>query len=307
MKRFVFWLVRLGIRPFMSSGVPLWLQRYWSRLVSMALIGPRHANQTSDLVAGIETLRIEPANRQSGRGVLFLHGGGYVSCDASSHEKLAAWVGHAAQARVWLPEYRLAPEYPYPTAIHDALAVYETLLDAGQDPEQLVIAGDSAGGGLTLATAIAIRDSGLPLPAALVLYSPWADLSLSGNSIRTHASRDAMIKLSWIRWCADQYRGAVPANDPGCSPLFADLSGLPPILVHVGTEEILLSDSERLVERLKSAGVEVEFKRFEGVGHVFQYHTAVLQEADESIRQTGAFIERQLRQPFQQKPRLAGE
>ena len=283
----------------MSSGVPLWLQRLWSRLVSVTLIGPRRTERTRELIAGINTLKIAPSNMLAGRGVLFLHGGGYVSCDATSHSKLAAWIGHASDAKVWLPEYRLAPEHPYPSAIHDALAVYETLLDAGQDPAQLVIAGDSAGGGLALATAVAIRDSSLPLPAALVLYSPWVDLSLSGNSFKTHVARDAMLQPSWIRWCAEQYRGDSPANDPGCSPLFADLSRLPPVLVHAGTEEILLSDSTRLVEQLKSAGVEVEFKCFEGVGHVFQFHTVVLKEADESIRNTGAFINRQLRQHAQ--------
>jgi len=297
MKRFLFWLVRLLVQPAMSPGVPAWLQRRWIDTVGLILLGPRRYKAQRQAIAGVAATRIVPAKVDPGRGVLYLHGGGYVVGSAHSHTKLAAWLGQAAKAQVWLPEYRLAPEHASPVALKDALAVYGALLAAAQDPSRLVIAGDSAGGGLALATAIAIRQAGLPPPAALILLSPWTDLSLSGETIRTHATRDAMLKPAWLRWCADAYRGAARADDPGCSPLFADLRGLPPVLIHVGSEEILLSDAERLARRLHATGGTVELRRYDGVGHVFQLHAGVLHEADDSIRAAGQFIERSFTPP----------
>lgn len=291
MKRFLFWFSRLLLRPVLSPSVPVGLQRFWGDCLSLIMLGPRGFNSQPKAVAGIATTQIDPATVEPGRGVLYLHGGGYVFGSARSHMKLAAWVGQAAGARVWLPEYRLAPEHTYPAALEDALAVYAALLDEGQDPSKLVIAGDSAGGGLTVATAIAIREAGLPPPGALVLFSPWIDLSLSGETIRTHAARDAILNPTYIRWCSTRYRGTARAEDPGCSPLFADLRGLPPILIEVGSEEVLLSDSARLAQRARAAGTAVELRRYEGVGHVFQLHAGLLREADESIRGVGAFIE----------------
>lgn len=279
------------MRPFMSKQMPVWLQRLWSDLVGFVLIGPSHVDRQSVELAGLNAMQIDPHHRKEGHTVLYLHGGGYVSCSAASHSKLAAWVGYATGSRVYLPEYRMAPEHVYPIARNDAVAVYRELLKQGQDPSKLIIAGDSAGGGLSLATAIAIRDQGLPLPAALVLYSPWVDLSLSGDSVISNASKDAMLKPDWVRWCADRYRGAMPADHPCCSPLFADLKGLPPVLIHAGSDDILMSDSTRLAQALKEAGVAHEFTLFEGVGHVFQFLTAVLPDADRSIRMTSTFVD----------------
>lgn len=296
MKRFLFWFVRLLLRPLLSPGVPVGLQRFWSGAVGMILLGPRGVRSCRETLAGVASTRIEPATIQPGRGLLFLHGGGYVVGNARSHAKLAAWLGQAARARVWLPEYRLAPEHAYPAALKDTLAVYAALLAAGQDASKLTLAGDSAGGGLALATAIALREAGLPQPGALVLFSPWVDLGQSGETIRTHEAREGMLKPAWLRWCAERYRGAARADDPGCSPLFADLRGLPPMLIHVGSEEILLADAESLAQRLRAVGAPVHLRRFEGVGHVFQFHAGLLREADESIRVAGEFIE-QFTQP----------
>lgn len=291
MKRFLFWFVRLLVRPAVSPGVPVCLQRFWSGAVGLILLGPRGFSARREDIAGVPTTRIEPVSMRPDRGVLFLHGGGYVVGNARSHTKLAAWVGQAAQARVWLPEYRLAPEHAYLAALKDAFAVYAALLADGQDAAQLTLAGDSAGGGLALATAIAIRDAGLPQPGALVLFSPFVDLSLSGATMTTHAARDAMLKPAWLRWCSDAYRGAARVDDPGCSPLFADLRGLPPMLIHLGSEEILLAAAERLAQRVRAVGAPLQLRRFEGVGHVFQFHAGFLREADESIRVAGEFIE----------------
>lgn len=290
MNQFSYWLVRLGMRPFMSFRMPIALQRIWSDLVGLFLIRPRRKYSNRIQIGGVETLEISSKGRESEWGVLYLHGGGFVSCSDQSHTALASWVGHAAKATVWLPNYRLAPEHVYPNAINDALTVYTNLIAGGQDPQKLIIAGDSAGGGLALATALRIKSLGLPKPAGLVLYSPWVDLSLSGRSVITHAHRDAMLKPEWVRWCADQYRGALLADDPNCSPLFADLSGLPPTLIHVGSEEILLSDSARLASKLKASGVDTTYRMFEGVGHVFQFLTGILPQAKQSILDTEHFV-----------------
>jgi len=292
MKLLLFWFVRLFVKPVLANWVPVPIQRRWSAWVGLLLIGPRGCKVQREVIAGISTLRIDTPSSQSGRGVLYLHGGGYVIGGAGSHTKLAAHIGHAATARVWLPEYRLAPEHTYPAALKDALAMYEALISTGQDPAKLTLAGDSAGGGLVLATALAIRDAGMPLPASLVLLSPWVDLSLVGESIVTHAKRDPMLRPSWITWCADRYRGNASASIEGCSPLFANLQGLPPLLIEVGSEEILLSDAERLAERARCAGVPVNLRRYDGLWHVFQLHAGMLREADDSVAEIGRFVSR---------------
>lgn len=290
MKRVISLLIRYTVRPALSPSVPVWIQRACSNAGGLLQLAPPHRTQKRT-ISGVNTSVIEPTDTVGGRGVLYLHGGGYVVGSAKSHVKLAAWVGEAVRAKVWLPEYRLAPEQTYPSALQDAVLVYSALLAEGQDARQLILAGDSAGGGLAMATAAAIRDTGLPLPGGIVLFSPWVDLSLSGESLRTHAGRDAMLTLDWLRWCAEAYRGPAKATDPSCSPLFARLEGLPPLLIHVGSEEVLLDDASRLAERARAAGVHVEHSCFGGVGHVFQLHAGMLKEADQSLRQVGEFID----------------
>ncbi len=248
--------------------------------------------QKKQTIAQVPTVHIQPKTTQSGRGILYLHGGGYVVGSSKSHAKLAAQIGHAAQAQVWLPEYRLAPQHPSPAAIEDVVAVYKALLAQGQDPKKIVIAGDSAGGGLSLSTAIAIRDAGLPLPAALVLLSPWVDLSLSGSTIKTHATQDAMLSEGWLTWCAKNYCGQKSATDPTCSPLYAELTGLPPVLIHVGTEEVLLDDAKRLAEQTEKYGIPTNLRVYDQVGHVFQFHAGILKESNDSIERIGQFIDK---------------
>ncbi len=248
--------------------------------------------QKKQIIAQVPTVHIQPKTTKSGLGILYLHGGGYVVGSSKSHTKLAAQIGHAAQAQVWLPEYRLAPEHSSPAAIEDVIAVYKALLAQGQDPKKLVFVGDSAGGGLSLSTAIAIRDAGLPLPAALVLLSPWVDLSLSGNSMKTHAAQDAMLSEDWLAWCAKNYCAQKSVTDPACSPLYAVLTGLPPILIHVGTEEVLLDDAKRLAEQAGKYGIPTNFRIYDQVGHVFQFHAGILKESNDSIERIGQFIDK---------------
>jgi acetyl esterase/lipase len=164
------------------------------------------------------------------------------------------------------------------------------LLAQGHAAHDIVIAGDSAGGGLTLATAVAIRDRNLPQPAALVLISPWVDLSLSGESIMSRAARDPILRPSWLRWSAKAYCGNHSAENPLCSALFANLAGLPPMLIQVGSEEILLDDSLRLEQRAKAAGVEVKLHQYEGMWHDFQAHVGVLRESNETFAEIADFL-----------------
>ncbi|MBJ9720973.1 alpha/beta hydrolase [Acinetobacter calcoaceticus] len=290
MKQLLAWTIRTTLRPALSPRTPLKLQRFCSDAASAIVLGPRGYRTKKQTIAQVPIVHIQPKMTQSELGILYLHGGGYVVGSSKSHTKLAAQIGHAAQAQVWLPEYRLAPEHTSPAAIKDVIAVYKVLLAQGQDPKTLVIAGDSAGGGLSLSTAIAIRDAGLPLPAALVLLSPWVDLGLSGSAMKTHAAQDAMLSPEWLAWCAKNYCGQKSATDPTCSPLYADLTGLPPVLIHVGTEEVLLDDAKRLAEKTEKYGIPTNLRIYDRVGHVFQFHAGILNESDDSIERIGQFI-----------------
>ncbi|SDX40837.1 alpha/beta hydrolase [Marinobacter mobilis] len=292
-----YWIVRLLIKPMLSSRVPVGMQRIWGRLCGALLRGPRGSRYRSGRLGTVAVLSIYPRKYRSGHGVLFLHGGAYVMGGFGSHRKLATAVGDAAGAKVWLPDYRLAPESPHPAALNDALAVYTGLLEQGQNPDRLSIVGDSAGAGLALTLAVAIREAGLPSPASLVLLSPWVDLSLSGETIASHRRRDPMISADWLQWAGKLYRGHADRADPACSPLFADLRGLPPILIQVGSEEILLSDAQRLHQRCEEAGVACDLREYAGLWHVFQLHFGWLPEADSAITEIGGFIKNHEKTP----------
>jgi len=226
--------------------------------------------------------------------VLYLHGGGFTMGSIATHRSLVARIAMATGVPMLSLDYRLAPEHPFPAALEDALLAYRWLLEQGVTPERLAIAGDSAGGGLVLSTLQRIRRLGLPLPAAGVLLSPWTDLSLSGESIRTKADADPMVTEPGLRQMATAYRGELAPEHEELSPLFADLSGLPPLLVQVGDLEILLDDSLRLVERARAAGVSVELEIGEDLCHVFQFFAPLVPEANEAITRIGAFLRKRL-------------
>jgi epsilon-lactone hydrolase len=251
---------------------------------------PRGVNVRTVMAGGIHSEWIEPAGSNVQATILYLHGGGYCICSLDTHRGLAARLAQASQARVLMIEYRLAPEHPFPAALEDALAAYRWLLGEGIQTRHLVIAGDSAGGGLSLATAVSLRDAGLHLPAALVCISPWTDLTFSGESVRTKAGIDPVLKPHFDSGYAHNYTGDHPATHPLISPLFADLHGLPATLIHVGDDEILLNDSTRLEEKMKAAGVEVALEVWEGMWHVFQVFAPYVPEADMSIQKIGQFI-----------------
>jgi len=241
---------------------------------------------------GVAAEWIAAAGARDDRGVLYLHGGGYCIGSIKTHRQLAADVSRAAGARVLLIDYRLAPEHPFPAAVDDATRAYRYLLGCGVRPERSAVAGDSAGGGLTVATLLALRDAGAALPAAGVCLSPWFDLTLSGASMESKASVDPIVQRDPLQRMATAYLGGADAKTPLASPLFADLAGLPPLLVQVGTAETLLDDSTRLAERARAAGVAVSLDVWDDMVHVWHAFAFLLPEARQAIERIGAFLER---------------
>ena len=239
-------------------------------------------------VAPAEWLR--PPSAEPGRVVLYLHGGGYVIGSPRSHRHLAAAIASAAGASALLLDYRLAPEYPYPAAVEDATAAYRWLLDQAIAPERIVIAGDSAGGGLTVAALLALREARVPLPAGGVCISPWVDLTCGGASYATKADADPIVRRAGVEQMAQAYLGAIPPRTPLASPLFADLRGLPPLLIHVGTDEVLLDDAVQLAERARAAGVDASLEVYERMIHVWHWFLPMLDEAQTAVDAIGRFV-----------------
>jgi phosphinothricin tripeptide acetyl hydrolase len=233
---------------------------------------------------------LRPPAAVAGRVVLYLHGGGYVIGSPRSHRHLAAAIASAGAANALLLDYRLAPEHPFPAAVDDAVAAYRWLLDQGIAPRHVVIGGDSAGGGLTVATLLALRDASVPLPAGGVCISPWVDLTCSGESYRTKAEADPIVKRGPIEEMARAYLGDRDRRAPLASPLFADLRGLPPLLIHVGSEEVLLDDAVQLSERARQAGVTATLEVWDEMIHVWHWFLPMLDEAQAAVDSIGRFV-----------------
>lgn len=223
--------------------------------------------------------------------VLYLHGGGYEIGSPRSHRRLAAMVCRSARADGLLVDYRLAPEDPCPAAVDDAVDACRHLQ---RDGRRVIIAGDSAGGGLALATLLVLRYAGDPLPAAAVLLAPWVDLTCSGPSMRTRADRDFILDEAGLRAAAASYAGDRPLDDPVVSPLFADLSGLPPLLVEVGDDDMLLDDATRLAERSVAAGVDTTLEVVPEMPHVFHAFDVLLPEAATAFDRIAQWLDRLL-------------
>jgi len=224
------------------------------------------------------------------RALLYLHGGGYVIGSINSHRGTVARLASAAGARGLAVDYRLGPEHPFPAAVEDATAAYRWLVDQGIEPARIAIAGDSAGGGLTIATLLSLRDAGDPLPAAGICISPWVDLEGSGESMQSKADVDPMVQRDGLLRMADAYLGGADPRAPLASPLQADLAGLPPLLVQVGTNETLLDDSTRLAERAKAAGVDLELECWDEMIHVWHAFAPALPEANQAISRIGEYF-----------------
>ncbi len=227
------------------------------------------------------------------RSIFYLHGGGYVIGSTHTHRTLAYDLCKAAGARLLNVDYRLAPEHPFPAAVDDAVTAYRWFLESGANPATTVIGGDSAGGGLTIATLVALRQAGLPMPAAGVCFSPWIDMECLGDSIDGKAEADPLVQRELLEWFAGLYLNGADPKSPLAAPLHADLVGLPALLIQVGTAETLLDDSIRLAARAEAAGVTVTLDVWENMIHVWQLFAPMLSEGREAIAQAGAFIREQ--------------
>ena len=228
------------------------------------------------------------------RLIIYYHGGAYATCSPTTHQDLISRLSRASGAAALGVDYRLAPEHPFPAAVDDSIAAYNWALGHGFEASNIVLAGDSAGGGLVLSVLLAARDTGAPLPAAGVCFSPWVDLECTGESMAANDHLDDFIKYSGLSARAQSYLGGADAKHPWASALYADLTGLPPLLVHVGSAETLLDDSTRLVEVAQKAGEDVTLKIWEDMVHVWQAFASILPEGQQSIEESGAFIREKL-------------
>jgi epsilon-lactone hydrolase len=258
----------------------------------MAGMFPVDADIKSEPVTanGVKSEWVSAPDADPGRAILYLHGGGYVIGSINTHRSLAGRLSRAAKARVLVIDYRLAPEHPFPAAVDDSVAAYRWMLARGLKPSRIAVSGDSAGGGLTAATLVAIKDAKLPMPAAGALISPWVDMEGIGESMSTKDSVDPMVHKDGLLGMAKAYLGGQNPRSPLAAPLYADLTGLPPLLIQVGTSETLLDDASRLAERAKKAGVNVTYEPWEHMIHVWHLFAPMLDEGQQAIEKIGAFV-----------------
>ncbi|MFH2010861.1 MAG: alpha/beta hydrolase [bacterium] len=246
----------------------------------------RHRDVT---VAGLRGRWFEPRRGRHDGVLLYLHGGGYVFGSLRSHEDIITRLALASGARTLAVEYRLAPEHPYPAALNDCVAAYRWLLGEGVDPRRLAVAGESAGGALTLGTLMTARDAGAPLPAAGVGISPWADLTMGCQSLATNEPYDFADRAFAAR-CAAAYLAGADPRSPLASPLFGDLRGLPPLLLQVGTAELLLDEVTLLAQRAEAAGVDVTLEAWDDMFHIWHFAALVLRQGAAAIEHVGRYV-----------------
>jgi epsilon-lactone hydrolase len=241
-------------------------------------------------IDGIPSEWIYPSGVKSEKVVLHLHGGGYVTGGINSHQMMCVLMAQTLKMSVLLPEYRLAPEHPFPAALEDSLAVYRWLLAKGHQPGDILLSGDSAGGGLGLAVVLSLRDAGEPLPSALVCMSPWTDLAFTGRSYISNAKAEAVLQENVLREWAACYIGKEKPDHPLVSPIYADFHGFPPLLIQVGSDEILLDDARMLAEKAKADGVDVTLKIWEGMWHAWQVLGDLIPESRQAFDQFSQFV-----------------
>lgn len=240
--------------------------------------------------AGVKGEWHRPYSSNSGRVILYLHGGGYVFGSPGLYRSMTMPLAALAAGDLFSLDYRLAPEHTCPAALDDALAAYAWLLRSGKSPESIVIGGDSAGGGLALALLQGLRDRGAPMPAGGFLYSPWTDLAATGASVTENSRRDCMFQEATIRENGKSYAGSLDLKDPRVSPLYGDFRGLPPLLVFASRDEMLFDDAARIVEKARAAGVDVRFEPRPGLSHVWPLFYPLFPEAREALTLTADFV-----------------
>jgi epsilon-lactone hydrolase len=261
------------------------------RLVETIVPRPPTGTETMTLrAAGVNAVQIKVPRVRTDRCVLYFHGGGYVVGSAALYRDFTWRIGKAANACVLYFDYRLAPEHPFPAAIEDAIRVYQWLA-ARIKPAQIAFVGDSAGGGLALATVHKLRDEGCPLPGAVVVLSPWTDLALTGPSLKSNAAADPMMNVRRLPEFANHYLAGSDPQHPYASPLYGDASGLPSVLIHVGSDEILRDDAVRMADKLQGAGRDVVIEVWLRMPHAWHLYARILPEGRDAIERVGTFLQ----------------
>ena len=253
---------------------------------------PRWIETAQRPLGGIPATRFGKRGSPTERHILFLHGGAYTTGSAALYRHMLWRIALAAAARIAAIDYRLAPEHRFPAALDDAVAAWQGLLAEGAEPRHCAVMGDSAGGGLTLALMLKLRDIGMPLPAATVALSPWTDLAMTGASLTRNAANDPMENPDDVPFLVRCYLGDDETRNPYASPLYGDPKGLPPTLIQVGSDEILRDDSIRMAARMRQAGCEVELQVWPRMPHVWHAFAPLMPEARTAIAELGAFIRR---------------
>jgi acetyl esterase/lipase len=284
-------VLRATLLPTFRSGRPIPEQRRRLELITRLTLPARGVVYAAASCGGVPGEFVRARDVAPGSGaILYLHGGAYCVGSHVTHRSVTSHLARRTVANIFVADYRLAPEHPCPAAVDDAIAAYRGLREQGWAPGQVAFVGDSAGGGLALATALRLRDLGEPLPAALVLFSPWVDL---GHPDRGAPPRgEIMISLPWVQECARLYLAGRDARDPLASPIHGDMRGLPPTMIQVGQDEILLQDSRRLHAALAAANVPVQLQEYARRWHVFQANAGVLADADRALESAAGFLRR---------------
>jgi acetyl esterase/lipase len=251
---------------------------------------PREAEFQGVNAGGVPAEWTSMGTVRQNRVVLYFHGSGFIMGSVKTHRALTAHISRAAGVRVLSVDYRLAPEHPFPAAVEDGTAAYRWLLGNGFAPERIAVAGDSAGGALAVATMLDLKESGAKLPAAGVFMSPVFDCALTGESMETKASADPMLQRDDLAFMFAHYLGPTDPRTPTASPLYGNLEGLPPILIQVGSDEVLLDDSRRFAQRAKEMGVPIELDIWEGMTHVWQMGVGFVPEAQKAVKEIGSFL-----------------
>jgi epsilon-lactone hydrolase len=285
-------LVRLGLRCFVKRKIgpatTLEALRRQDAFLARLVPPPPKGTQTTYIdLDGVKAVAVVTPASLGGRLALYLHGGGYVSGSPALYGDFTWRIATATRARTVILDHRLAPEHPFPAALDDAVTAYRALLTNGADPRRMAVLGESSGGGLLLAMLLKLRDEGFHLPAAVVALSPWTDLALTGNSLQRNAEADPMLRGTEGARLASYYL----AGAPYASPLYADPTGLPPTLIQVGSDEILLDDSVRMAERMRNAGCQVELEIWPRMPHTWQVWARILPEARAAIERIGTFVQ----------------
>ncbi|MFQ3315725.1 MAG: monoterpene epsilon-lactone hydrolase [Candidatus Poriferisodalaceae bacterium] len=273
-----------------QSDRPVNVEKFRANQEATARDLPSQVVGTEVDAAGVPAEMQTPSGAVDNTLIVYFHGGGYVGGSIASHRNLTGHLAMQSKCRVLSVEYRLAPEHPHPAPVNDAVTSYKWALDAGYDPRRIALAGDSAGGGLVAACLVALRDQQIELPAAAIMISPWLDMSSTGESMVTNEERDSSISARSMPRMRELFLGEASIDDPLASPLEANLEGLPPLLIQVGDEEVLLSDSERFAEKALAAGVDVDLRVWPEMFHVWPACVGLFQEAKDAIDEMAEFL-----------------